>query len=868
MLPPKVTVDDGVSADELKELCYQYRYDYRNRLIEKKVPGKGIESMIYNKLDQLIMTQDANQKAKDEWSITKYDAFGRIAYTGIITDTRERNVIQEEATSYADTLWVVRGDAVRIGEVDMFYTDGGYPKAINGEVLTINYYDDYEFLGTNPSAEFVNPTTVYGQAITNKTKTLATGSKVKVLGKPYWTTSVMYYDAKGQSIYVVTNNEYLNAIDSVETKLDFVGKVEQSKTTHIKDGNTPIVTVDTFEYDHMGRQLNQKQTINGQGETIVENSYDALGQLTSKTVGGGLQDIKYDYNVRGWLTSINKGSTANGALFGFALGYNTGANPLYNGNISKTSWQTANDNIVRSYEFTYDALNRLLSATSNDNKYDMAVQYDKMGNITTLNRNGWQNTSNFFWMDVMSYSYDQGNKLLKVTDTGNSIYGFRDGANTNDDFEYDDNGNMKIDRNKGITGITYNHLNLPETVSISNSEGTGNISYIYDATGAKLKKIVTEGSSLITEYAGKYVYRNSVLQYMSTPEGYATPEGTGYRYVYQFKDHLENVRLSYTKNDSGNLEIIEESNYYPFGLKHKGYNSTVSSLGNSTAQLLGFGGKEEQDELGLGWIDITARNYDPALGRWMNPDPLAEQMRRHSPYNYAFDNPIYFIDPDGMKPFGGGNPKKKLKKVNSAIRTGLKVVTKYAKKVESFISSFAPSSTSTSSSSSRSSEKPRVGSAVSLEGDNPSASNALDAQTVVSENPEDDLTISNADIILEVMQTLFGMKKPSANGDKKTDASSNPNKRNNFNKVKDGAEKVSATGEGIELGGEIVDATMENQGNEEPAENTLTVTSQNGSRKTSKTSTIPVTETQSVIDSTNAANRGNSVIIHRPTDEQ
>ncbi|WP_430968326.1 RHS repeat domain-containing protein [Spongiimicrobium sp. 2-473A-2-J] len=158
---------------------------------------------------------------------------------------------------------------------------------------------------------------------------------------------------------------------------------------------------------------------------------------------------------------------------------------------------------------------------------------------------------------------------------------------------------------------------------------------------------------MTTKYAGNYIYESSSLQFFNHAEGYVEPNGSNWDYVYQYKDHLGNIRLAYHNSGTASnptLQIREENNYYPFGLKHKGYNG--GQVGRD--HKYGFGGKEEQDDAvggsSLDWLDFGARNYDAALGRWMNLDPLAELMRRHSPYNYAFNNPEIFIDPDGQNP--------------------------------------------------------------------------------------------------------------------------------------------------------------------------------------------------------------------------
>ncbi|MCX2681773.1 hypothetical protein OOZ15_17600 [Galbibacter sp. EGI 63066] len=171
---------------------------------------------------------------------------------------------------------------------------------------------------------------------------------------------------------------------------------------------------------------------------------------------------------------------------------------------------------------------------------------------------------------------------------------------------------------------------------------------------------MTEGGSVTktTDYAGNYIYEDvhtgegPILQFFSHAEGYVDAEGGGYDYVYQYKDHLGNIRLSYMDaNNNGGItadEIIEESNYYPFGLKHRGYNYGTSPLGNSAAQRWKYNGVELEESLGLDLYEMDYRSYSSDIGRFNSIDPAAEMARNWTTYRFGFNNPVLFNDPIGL----------------------------------------------------------------------------------------------------------------------------------------------------------------------------------------------------------------------------
>ncbi|SEH39988.1 DUF6443 domain-containing protein [Chryseobacterium culicis] len=647
VIPPLAAASASVSGTVLDNLCYQYKYDSRNRLVEKKLPGKAWEYMVYDGVDKLILSQDANQRASFSWTIYKYDIFGRPIYTGIVMSNNTRIGMQNQ----------IIGGAILEGRDNTPLTANGMPYYYTNmhwgldTLLSVTYYDSYpQQYGFNPPF----PSNILGEPVLTEnptadgksTKGLPVLSLVKNIEDDSWTKTYTYYDRKGRVIGTHSIN-HLGGYTRVESKLDFAGLPLQIITKHKRlASDVERVINENFGYDHQNRVLVHNHQIDSSPtEVLAKNEYNELSELKNKKVGGPnprtpLESIDYTYNIRGWLTKINDPANLNGKLFGYEIKY---TNPVrgnypgrFNGNIAEVDWKAATDGQLRRYNYSYDPLNRLVHAiylkpdasVVQTSAYNEWVDYDINGNITRLDRYGNSDGNGPMQIDRLYYTYS-GNRLSKVEDASQNSSGYPYVASPNT-INYDDNGNMTSQMDKGISSIQYNYLNLPKKIT-QNSKVTD---YVYRADGVKVKKVL---DTKTTDYLDGFQYDNSVLKFFPTAEGYFNVE-TG-KYVYNYTDHLGNVRLSYAKNGAG-TEIIEENNYYPFGLKHEGYNTL---LGNP-AYNYKYNGKELQEN---GMYDYGARMYMPDLGRWGVMDAMSEKYRRHSPYNYAVNNPVMVIDPDG-----------------------------------------------------------------------------------------------------------------------------------------------------------------------------------------------------------------------------
>jgi len=131
------------------------------------------------------------------------------------------------------------------------------------------------------------------------------------------------------------------------------------------------------------------------------------------------------------------------------------------------------------------------------------------------------------------------------------------------------------------------------------------------------------------------------LQFFPTAEGFYDYQKD--QYIYQYKDHLGNARVSFGRNSAGVLEITDANDYYPFGMNH--LKTGNAFFGSGSYKSYKYNGKELQE---TGMYDYGARFYMPDIGRWGVQDIKSEAYYNYSQYQYVLNNPVINIDIKGQ----------------------------------------------------------------------------------------------------------------------------------------------------------------------------------------------------------------------------
>lgn len=608
-----------LSQDILSGFCYTYAYDEYGQLYKTTTPGKANpEYTIYDRKHRPVLRQTSamnDGSGSTRWLFTVYDSRNRVVMTGI-TDP--------SSNSYHDWQAIADGSAAAYGTsvgnfIQNDFDPSGYQTLQNytltdGTIYEINYYDQYDlhpditgrsFVGYWP--DYLTTTGAILPEQSSNVNGLLTGKRTFIENSPYarsWINTVYFYDRFGRVIETQTQNPFadntLGFWDNNAVQYDFAGRTilaindHQAWSTADKSG-TKVLT--RFAYDATTNKLStvsQKTDGNAAWVDISKDAYDELGRLSSHTMGG-VEIQKSSYNIRGQLTGVNKdyvydpNCVDNGRMnFGMTLSYDYGfMRPRTDGNIAGFIWRGAGSgSYANAYGYSYDDGGRMISADFNQrtpsgvspdwtNQFvDYSannISYDANGNLLSLNQKG---TPDYFAgptdIDVLSYQYQPNSNVLAAVADGIGIdYGLGDfqdhfaGSATigsTPDYDYDANGNLKVDRNKGINNISYNYFDLPTSVTTN----TGTIENVYACDGTLLQKRINDYNSGHTDeyrYWGNFVYRNDSLLYALNQEGRARwlPDSSIFKYDFFVKDHLGNVRSTVTLDNGSALSYLNSN---------------------------------------------------------------------------------------------------------------------------------------------------------------------------------------------------------------------------------------------------------------------------------------------------------------------
>jgi YD repeat-containing protein len=247
VIPPAVETSITITLAVLKDMCYQYKYDARNRLVEKKLPGKQWEYIVYDKLDRVVATGPAYNPwgggdTNKGWLITKYDVFNRPVYTAWyngtpVNSSTDRKKMQTSVDSSRILSENKSTATITIDAVATKYTNTVFPT--NFKLLTVNYYDSYDYPNAPPI-----PAQIEGQNTqSTNLKGMQTGSWVRVLdavGSTSNELSYTIYDTRYRPIRSYTTN-YLGGYTQVDSKLDWAGKILYTITSHTRSDSDELI---------------------------------------------------------------------------------------------------------------------------------------------------------------------------------------------------------------------------------------------------------------------------------------------------------------------------------------------------------------------------------------------------------------------------------------------------------------------------------------------------------------------------------------------------------------------------------------------------------------------------------------------------
>ncbi len=632
VLPPMCKGLNSTSV--LSKYWYRYKYDDRGRCIEKQLPGCEPVKYWYDNANRLESEQDGYLREKSQRRHYFYDATGRLTLQAI----HAANISHGNATE---------------------------SNAVAVEVK--NYYDDY--ICRQELAQHFNIWSDSIYATSQESPMVARGRLTASLrftsnGKKHF--EMYRYDAEGRMSYKLSayNDSWLK---TVHTSYNFAGDMVstlESVYTHDKWQKILLARRRTSNTYHPGTRLLASTTVthtdkNGNTSTqVISNpSYDFLGNVVANDRPGTAADMTYTYDqLHGWLKGISSPSG-----FSEQLLRETATNAQFSGNIGSMQWQNISNGEQHEYDYAYDELGRLTNAqysssgNGTEGRYDESVSYNPNGSITSLLRGGMKNDGTFGNIDNLTVSYD-GNRLVKVTDAAealnyNGALDFNDGADADCEYQYDSNGALISDNNRGITSITYDCGHHPSKISM------GTKKYVYNdytPDGRKLSSqhvsYVPKGNShsriSVTDlYIDGLIMRKGKPLMWQFDGGYVSlnDNGTPTSWNYYVTDHLGSTRKVVDSNDN----VKETINYYPFGSEMR--MQDPAQMAGDTWQPYRFTGKELDNQNGLNWYDFGARWYDVAgIPMWTSVDPLAEKNPSLTPYHYCHNNPISRIDPDGQ----------------------------------------------------------------------------------------------------------------------------------------------------------------------------------------------------------------------------